>query len=57
MTSKLQTGSSHVPVRVEELADQYAINVRHADDWREPQLNDAKRALVLRPGCGTQSVS
>jgi len=38
-----------LPVRIEELAElnPYAVNVRYADDWREPQLNDAKRALVL----------
>jgi HEPN domain-containing protein len=37
------------PVRIEDLAElnPYAVNVRYADDWREPQLNDAKRALVL----------
>ena len=36
-------------VRVEELAElnPYAVNVRYADDWREPQLNDARRALAL----------
>ena len=25
----------------------YAVDVRYADDWREPQLSDARRALVL----------
>jgi HEPN domain-containing protein len=37
------------PVRVEDLAglNPYAIDVRYADDWREPQLSDAKRALEL----------
>ena len=37
------------PVRVEDLAElnPYAVNVRYADDWREPQLNDARRALAL----------
>lgn len=37
------------PVRAEELAElnPYAVNVRYADDWQDPQLNDAKRALVL----------
>jgi hypothetical protein len=37
------------PVRVEDMAElnPYAVDVRYADDWREPQLNDAKRALVL----------
>jgi hypothetical protein len=25
----------------------YAVDLRYADDWREPQLNDAKRALAL----------
>ena len=37
------------PLRVEDLAElnPYAVNVRYADDWREPQLNDAKRALAL----------
>jgi hypothetical protein len=39
----------HFPVRVEELAElnPYAVNIRYADDWREPQLNEAKRALAL----------
>jgi hypothetical protein len=39
------------PVRVEDLAglNPYAVNVRYADDWREPQLNDAKQALALAP--------
>jgi len=39
----------HFPVRVEDLAglNPYAVHVRYADDWREPQLNDAKRALAL----------
>ena len=37
------------PVRVEDLAElnPYAVNVRYADDWRELQLSDAERALVL----------
>jgi len=37
------------PVRVEDLAglNPYAVDVRYADDWREPQLNDARRALEL----------
>jgi HEPN domain-containing protein len=37
------------PVRLELLAElnPYAVDVRYADDWREPQLNDAKRALAL----------
>jgi hypothetical protein len=36
-------------VRVEDLAglNPYAVDVRYADDWREPQLHDAKRALAL----------
>ena len=36
-------------VRVEDLAElnPYAVNVRYADDWREPQLGDARRALEL----------
>ena len=31
-------------VRVEDLAElnPYAVDVRYADDWREPQLNDAQ---------------
>jgi hypothetical protein len=38
-----------IPVRVEDLAElnPYSVEIRHADDWREPQLNDAKRALAL----------
>jgi HEPN domain-containing protein len=37
------------PVRAEDLAElnPYSVDVRYADDWREPQLNDAKRALAL----------
>jgi HEPN domain-containing protein len=37
------------PLRPEELAElnPYAVNVRYADDWREPHLDDAKRALAL----------
>ncbi|MGD0772176.1 MAG: HEPN domain-containing protein [Candidatus Solibacter sp.] len=37
------------PMRVEDLAglNPYAVDVRYADEWREPQLNDAKRALEL----------
>ena len=40
------------PVPVEDLAElnPYAVNIRYADDWREPQLNDAKRALELADG-------
>ena len=36
-------------VQVEDLAElnPYAVNVRYADDWREPQLGDARRALEL----------
>lgn len=36
-------------MRVEELAElnPYAVAVRYADDWREPQLSDARRALAL----------
>jgi HEPN domain-containing protein len=36
-------------LRVEDLVElnPYAVDVRYADDWREPQLNDAKRALAL----------
>jgi HEPN domain-containing protein len=25
----------------------YAVGVRYVDDWREPQLSDARRALAL----------
>jgi hypothetical protein len=37
------------PLRAEDLVElnPYAVDVRYADDWREPQLSDAKRALVL----------
>jgi hypothetical protein len=37
------------PVLVEDLAELNpdAIDVCCADDWREPQLSDAKRALGL----------
>jgi len=37
------------PVRVEDLVElnPYAVDVRYADDWREPQLSDARRALAL----------
>ena len=38
-----------LPLRVEDLVElnPYAVDVRYADDWREPQLSDAKRALAL----------
>ena len=37
------------PVRVEDLVElnPYAVDVRYAEDWREPHLNDAKRAIAL----------
>ena len=37
------------PVRVADLVElnPYAVDVRYADDWREPQLSDARRALAL----------
>ena len=40
---------SPLPVRVEDLVElnPYAIDVRYADDWREPRLADAERALSL----------
>jgi hypothetical protein len=42
----------NVPPEVVEVLRQaglnpYGVDVRYADDWREPQLNDAKRALAL----------
>lgn len=38
-----------LPLRVEELVElnPYAVDTRYADDWLEPRLNDAKRALLL----------
>ena len=37
------------PMRVKDLTEMnpYAIDIRYTDDWREPQLSDAKRALSL----------
>ena len=37
------------PIRVEDLLElnPYAVDVRYADDWREPRLSDARRALLL----------
>ena len=37
------------PVPVEDLAElnPYSVDVRYADDWREPQLSDANRAIEL----------
>ena len=37
------------PVPVEDLAElnPYSVDIRYADDWREPQLSDANRALSL----------
>ena len=34
---------------MEELVElnPYAVDVRYADDWREPQVSDAKRAVAL----------
>jgi HEPN domain-containing protein len=39
----------HFPLSVVDLVElnAYAVDVRYADDWREPQLSDARRALVL----------
>ena len=36
-------------MRGEDLAglNPYVVDVRYGDDWREPQLNDANRALAL----------
>ena len=36
-------------VPVEDLVElnPYSVDVRYADDWREPQLSDANRALAL----------
>src|SRR5665213_1566888 len=38
-----------LPLRVEELVELnlYAVDTRYADDWREPGLSDARRALLL----------
>lgn len=38
-----------LPLRVEELVElnPYAVDTRYADDWREPRLSDARRALLL----------
>ena len=40
---------SQFPVRPEELAElnPYAVNVRYADDWKDPQQEEAHRALEL----------
>jgi HEPN domain-containing protein len=37
------------PLSVADLVElnPYAVDVRYADDWREPQFSDAKRALAL----------
>ena len=37
------------PVRVEDLAElnPYSVDVRYAEDWREPQSSDANRAIAL----------
>ena len=36
-------------LRIEHIVElnPYAVDVRYADDWREPQLSDARRALAL----------
>jgi HEPN domain-containing protein len=36
-------------LRIEDLVElnPYAVDVRYADDWREPQLGDATRTLFL----------
>jgi HEPN domain-containing protein len=38
-----------LPVSMERLVEMnpYAVNVRYADDWLEPGLQDAQRALAL----------
>jgi hypothetical protein len=36
-------------MNIDELAhlNSYAVEVRYADDWREPDIADARAALVL----------
>ena len=45
----LVPAESRLSVRTEDIVElnPYAVDVRYADDWREPQLSDAKIALLL----------
>ena len=38
-----------LPLRLVELVElnPFAVDIRYADDWREPRLGDAKRAFWL----------
>jgi len=49
MLVSLIPAESRLSVRTEDIVElnPYAVDVRYADDWREPQLSDAKRALLL----------
>ena len=46
------------PLRVDHIVElnPYAVGVRYADDWREPQLSDARRALAWRVGSAMRFV-
>jgi uncharacterized protein (DUF1778 family) len=46
----LVPASERFPLRIEHIVDlnPYAVGIRYADDWREPHLGDAGRALAWR---------
>lgn len=54
-THDLKALSSFIPIEQqfpllpEDLVElnPYAVDVRYADDWKEPQLSDARRAIAL----------
>jgi HEPN domain-containing protein len=45
----LLPAESRLSLRTEHLVElnPYSVDVRYADDWREPRLSDARRALAL----------
>jgi HEPN domain-containing protein len=47
--ASLIPAEQRLPLRIEDLVElnPYAVDIRYADDWHEPQLSDARRALAL----------
>jgi len=45
----LLPAEARLSLRTEDIVElnPYSVDVRYADDWREPQLSDARRALAL----------
>jgi len=45
----LVPAENRLALRIEDVVElnPYSVDVRYADDWREPDLGDARRALAL----------